>query len=79
MWSGAALAVQLLLFAYIHVFMVGAPRWAELPYEPFQALLAQVPGQDWGFALVVGVIVGTLVYSGTIGFILAWIFRTRAP
>ena len=78
-WSGAVLGAQLLLFAYIHIFMIGgAPRWAELPYEPFQALLERVPGQDWGFALFFGVVVGTLVYSVAFGFLLAWAFRRRA-
>lgn len=78
MWSGAVFAAQLLLFAYIHFFMIGAPHWAEIPYAPFQYGLAPLFGEGWGTALVLGLIIGTLVYSGVFGFILAWVFRRRA-
>ena len=77
MCSGAVLAAQLLLFAFIHFFMIGAPYWAELPYAPFQDVFARRLGQYWGFGLILGVIVGSLVYSGAVGFLLAWVFRRR--
>jgi hypothetical protein len=71
-WAAIPFAAQLALFAYIRFFMLGAPHWAEIPYEPFQDLFIPILG---ALGLVLGVVVGTLVYSGAIGFILAWIFR----
>jgi hypothetical protein len=73
-WAGIPFAAQLALFAYIHFFMIGAPHWAEIPYEPFQDLFIPILG---GLGLVLGVVVGTLVYSVAIGFSLAWIFGGR--
>jgi nitrate reductase gamma subunit len=73
-WAGAVFAAQVAVFTYIHFFMIGAPNWAEIPYAPFQDVFISFLG---GLGLVLGVIVGTLVYSGVIGLILAWFFRRR--
>jgi hypothetical protein len=78
LWAGAVFAAQILLFAVIHFFMTGAPYWAELPYLPFQNLFTQMLGQYWQLGLVLGAIVGALVYSSVTGLMLAWIFRKKA-
>lgn len=76
--AGGVLVAQLLLFAVIHFFMIGAPYWAEIPYAPFQDLFARSLGESWALGLILGVIIGSLAYSGVLGLILAWIFRSRA-
>ncbi len=75
-WAGVVFAAQLIFFGAIHFFLIGAPYWAELPYLPFQSLFVNILGQFWPLGLILGVVVGTLVYSCVVGFFLAWMFRS---
>ena len=74
-WAGFVCAAQLILFGVIYLFLVGAPEWVELLYHPFQLLFVSILGRFWPVGLILGVIVGTLVYSCAGGVVLAWIFR----